>query len=179
MALIGTLLVVGAPSAAVSPDGIAFSFGASIVGAALYLLLERKLHEPSPLLIVAIGTSVATVIAIAIKPDGLSEELTNGSDRALLVIGAGAGGAAAVLLALVGIRHSSAFVAGIAVTCGPVFAGLLAWFVLGETLPPLQLLGGAIVLIGLAFAFAEMPQSSSPLPETGERLPVGEFNRRQ
>jgi drug/metabolite transporter (DMT)-like permease len=61
-------------------------------------------------------------------------------------------------------------VAGVAVTCEPVFAGLLAWWILGETLSTLQLLGGAVALCGLALALSGVQvQRGEPavLPEAG------------
>jgi drug/metabolite transporter (DMT)-like permease len=50
------------------------------------------------------------------------------------------------VLALRTIRPSSA---GIVATAEPVFAGLIAFFVLGDRLQPLQVLGAAVIVAGI------------------------------
>ena len=154
VAIAGTALVVGAPSGRVDALGIVFSLVTSVLSAALYLLVERRLSEPPPQVVIAIGAAVAAVVAIGVEPHALPDELGSGGERALLVLGAGLGVSLTMLLSLIGIRHSSAFVAGIAVACEPIFAGVLAWWILDETLSALQVAGGAIALVGLGIALA-------------------------
>jgi drug/metabolite transporter (DMT)-like permease len=50
------------------------------------------------------------------------------------------------VLALRTIRPSSA---GIVATAEPVFAGLIAFFVLGDRLQPLQVVGAAVIVAGI------------------------------
>lgn len=158
-ALGGTALVVGGPGAGIDPMGLAFSFATSVLSAALYLLIERSLSGSPPQAVIALGALAATAAAVSLQPGALSEELSGGGPRAGLVLGAGLGVTVTMLLTLVAIRHSSAFVAGVAVACEPVFAGLLAWWVLGERLSGLQLLGGALALGGLALALSQVAGS--------------------
>lgn len=154
IAIAGTALVVGAPSGRIDALGIVFSLATSVLAAALYLLLERRLSEPPPQVVIAIGAIIASIVAIGVEPQALPDELGSGAERALLVLGAGLGISLTMLLSLIGIRRSSAFVAGVAVACEPIFAGILAWWILDETLSALQLAGGAFVLVGLGIALA-------------------------
>jgi drug/metabolite transporter (DMT)-like permease len=170
VALGGTALVVGSPAGGLDAVGIAFSLGASMLSAGVYLLLERTLRDVAPRTVIALGGSVATAAAVAFEPRALEVELATDAARTGLVLGAGLAVSLTMLLSIVGIRHSSAFVAGVAVTCEPVFAGLLAWWILGETLSTLQLLGGAVALCGLALALSGVQvQRGEPavLPEAG------------
>ena len=69
-------------------------------------------------------------------------------------------------------RHPAGVVAPFSMLV-PVVGILAAWLVLGEVPVPLQLLGGALVLVGIWLASRPAPTRSSPdpLPET-ERVPV-------
>ena len=163
IALGGTALIVGSPSGRVDGLGLVFSLATSVLSAGLYLLLERRLSEPPPQLVIAVGAVVATVAAVAAEPHALAEELGSGGHRAGLVIGAGLGLSLTMLLSMIGIRRSSAFVAGVAVTCEPIFAGLLAWLVLDETLTALQLAGGAVALLGLGLALTAPTSRGAPV----------------
>ncbi len=136
-AFAGTALIVGNPSGRLDLPGVAISVAASVMSAGLYLLLERGLHSPPPQLVLAVGAAVGTVGALALQPHAFSSEFGNGTERAALVLGAGLAVSATMLLTLIGIRNSSAFVAGVAVACEPVFAGILAWLILDETLSSL------------------------------------------
>jgi drug/metabolite transporter (DMT)-like permease len=158
-ALGGTALVVGAPGGEIDLLGLAFSFATSVLSAGLYLLVERGLHRVSPPAIIAVGALAATAVAVSVEPGALPDELGGGGHRTALALGAGLGVTVTMILTLVAIRHSSAFVAGVAVACEPIFAGLLAWWILGERLSGFQLLGGAVALTGLVLALTQFANS--------------------
>jgi drug/metabolite transporter (DMT)-like permease len=162
-AVAGTALIMGSPSGRLDTLGFLLSLGTSVLSGGLYLLLERKLSAPSPQLVIAIGTGVATITAILIAPTALTDELNSGGSRIGAVVGAGLAGGVALLLILIGIRSSSAFVAGIAIACEPIFAAVLAWRILGETLTAAQLAGGALALVGLGIALSAPIQPRKPL----------------
>ena len=163
IALGGTALVAGSPSGRVDGIGIVFSLAASVLAAGLYLLLERLLSEPPVQLVIAVGAAVATAVAVAVEPHAVADELGSGGHRAGLVIGAGLGLSLTMLFSIIGIRRSSAFVAGVAVTCEPIFAGLLAWLVLHQTLTAVQLAGGAVALLGLGLALTSPTSRGAPV----------------
>lgn len=56
------------------------------------------------------------------------------------------------LLVIGALRHVPATRAGIVGTLEPVFAGLIAYWWLGETLAPVQVVGAVVVLVGVAMA---------------------------
>ncbi len=65
------------------------------------------------------------------------------------------------VLALRTIRPSSA---GIVATAEPVFAGLIAFFVLGDRLQPLQVLGAAVIVAGIITVQAGSSDASITAP---------------
>jgi len=68
------------------------------------------------------------------------------------------------VMALRTIRPSSA---GIAATAEPVFAGLIAYLILGDRLQPLQVAGAAVIVAGIIFVQAgsrEDPLAAAVLP---------------
>jgi drug/metabolite transporter (DMT)-like permease len=72
---------------------------------------------------------------------------------ALAVLGVGLLGTLLPFALAVGaVRVISAATAGIAATAEPVFAAAFAWLLLGQTLTPLQLAGGALVVAGVVLA---------------------------
>ncbi|GAA2792501.1 EamA family transporter [Saccharopolyspora taberi] len=73
----------------------------------------------------------------------------------------------AYLTGIVAVRGLSAPVAGAVAFLEPVVATVLAWLLLGEHLGPVQLVGGALILVGAFIA-----QRSAP-PVPGERELVG------
>ena len=56
------------------------------------------------------------------------------------------------LLVIGALRHVPATRAGIMGTLEPVLAGLIAYWWLGETLAPVQVMGAVVVLVGVALA---------------------------
>jgi drug/metabolite transporter (DMT)-like permease len=55
-------------------------------------------------------------------------------------------------LAMASMRHISASQASAVGMSEPVIAGVIAWVVLGEVLLPVQIIGGAVVLVGIVLA---------------------------
>jgi drug/metabolite transporter (DMT)-like permease len=81
----------------------------------------------------------------------------------------GAGTIAPFLLVLGALRHLPATTVGIVGMVEPVLASLVAWALIDEALNPFQLLGGAIVLIGIVLAQTARPQPAeapAELPPT-------------
>lgn len=153
-ALGGTAIVVGIPSAGITATGLAFAALGGFTGACALLLYERALADWPPQLVLAIGTTVAAVALGLGDPSLLTAEFEGGSMRAGLVAGSTVGFALAILLVMVSIRRSSAFVASVSTSLEPVFAAVIAWLALGESLAPHQLAGGALAVLGLGFALA-------------------------
>jgi len=64
-------------------------------------------------------------------------------------------------LTLAAVRLIPAARVGLAATLEPVVAAVAAWIALGEHLDPLQIAGGAVVLVGIAIAQSLRPTASS------------------
>jgi drug/metabolite transporter (DMT)-like permease len=68
------------------------------------------------------------------------------------------------LLVLAALRVIPSALAGIAATTEPVFASGLAFVILGQTLSAPQLIGGALVVIGVVLAQATRGESAKTGP---------------
>jgi drug/metabolite transporter (DMT)-like permease len=74
-------------------------------------------------------------------------------------------------LSIGALRHLAPTTAGLVATVEPVFASIVAWLWLEQVLSGWQVLGGAVVLTGIALAqTARATPSPSPLPETPAAL---------
>jgi drug/metabolite transporter (DMT)-like permease len=74
-------------------------------------------------------------------------------------------------LSIAALRHLSPTTAGLVATVEPVFASVVAWVWLDQRLSGWQVLGGAVVLVGIALAqTARTTASLPPLPETPAAL---------
>jgi drug/metabolite transporter (DMT)-like permease len=85
------------------------------------------------------------------------------------------GTVAPFLLVLLAIQHLGAARVGLVGMLEPVGAGIIAWVLLGESLGALQVLGSAVVLVGIVLAetarqpaeppFADPENRAAPVPE--------------
>jgi drug/metabolite transporter (DMT)-like permease len=69
------------------------------------------------------------------------------------------------------VRSTSALTASAVICAEPVVAGILAWLALGELLTPVQLAGGAVVLLGVARVTALSARAPPGLGATGRTRP--------
>jgi drug/metabolite transporter (DMT)-like permease len=163
LSLTGVVVVVGAPTGHVSLVGAAFAMGGSLCGSGSFLLLDRNLRRVPADLIWAWALTEAALLALLLHPGALESDLGHGYDRALLIVLAGVCAGIAQLLATVGIRAVGAVTAGISVALEPVNTAILAWAILGETLRPISVVGGLIILAGVAIALSG-PRLAEPSP---------------
>lgn len=179
LALVGLVLVIG-PSAAGDLDllGVAFA-GVAALGLAAYFLIGAMPEDGLPPVALAAsgllvgGLALLVVGALGILPLGM----TFGTVELL-----GAEVAWWIPLAIVAIVATAiAYATGIAATSRlgsrlasfvglleVAFAALFAWLLLGEALTPMQLVGGALIIAGIAFVRSERERAefvADPLPE--------------
>jgi drug/metabolite transporter (DMT)-like permease len=77
------------------------------------------------------------------------------------------GAAAPFWLSIAALRHLSPTTAGLVATIEPVFASIVAWLWVEQVLTGWQVLGGVVVLTGIALAqTAREAPAPTPLPET-------------
>jgi drug/metabolite transporter (DMT)-like permease len=89
---------------------------------------------------------------------------------------------AAYLTGVVSVRRLSPQVAGVVACLEAVIATVLAWVLLGEHLAPVQLAGGAVVLLGALIAQSSAPRQQQDEPVAaggapGRRAPDGPEDR--
>ncbi|WP_104190795.1 DMT family transporter [Cryobacterium sp. Y82] len=181
LAVGGLLLVIG-PGAirAVDPMGVLFAFGAAIACAVFFVVAARPARGLPPIALAAFGLLVGGTALGLLGLTGLLPFTASYLDLSLL-------GTVVSwwvpLLILAIISTALAYVAGItaAGTLGSrlasfvgllevIFASLFAWLLLGEVLTPLQLLGGLLILGGIAAVGeerVELAAESLPPDEPG------------
>jgi drug/metabolite transporter (DMT)-like permease len=154
VALPGVVLVVGGTPAGMQPGllaGILSAFLVAIFGA----LNKRYVDRGSPLLVtgveLAAGTAFLTVVALAVRGVAPWAALPGPRDAWLLAALSLGCTLLPFALALHALRHTSAFVAQLAVSLEPVYAILLAIALLGEQrqLTPTFYVGVALILVAV------------------------------
>jgi drug/metabolite transporter (DMT)-like permease len=178
LALGGLVLVIG-PGAiqAVDPIGVAAAFGAAIGCAVYFVIAARPNNGLPPVALAAAGLLLAAPVLALIGATGLLPFTATFGDVPLLatadiplydgtapwwvpllvvaVFGTALAYAAGITASgILGSRLAS-FIALLEV----VSASLFAWLLLGEELSPLQLLGGLLILAGIASVRAEQSKA--------------------
>lgn len=170
LAVAGLVLVIG-PGAiqAVDPIGLTAAFGAAI-GCALYFAIAARPNDGlPPVALAGTGLLVAAPVLALVGATGLLPFTTSFGDVPLLgtttpwwvpllivaVIGTALAYATGITASgILGSRLAS-FIGLLEV----VSASVLAWLLLGEELTPLQLVGGLLILGGIASVRAERPKA--------------------
>jgi len=182
LAVAGLVLVIG-PGAirAVDPVGVLFAFGAAIACAVFFVVAARPAQGLPPIALAAFGLLVGGAALGLLGITGLLPFTASFTDLSLL-------GAATPwwvpLLALALISTAIAYASGITAAgilgsrlasflglLEVIFASLFAWLLLGELLTPLQLLGGLLILGGIAAVGeerVELAAESLPPEEPGQ-----------
>jgi drug/metabolite transporter (DMT)-like permease len=135
LALPGVALVVGG-----TPAGMQLGLAAGILSALLVAIFgslnKRWVELAGPLVVtgveLAAGTVFLTVVALAVRGDAPWWPLPDERDAVLLLTLSIACTLVPFALALRALRHTSAFMAQLAVSLEPVYAILLAMLLLGE-----------------------------------------------
>jgi len=190
LAVGGLLLVIG-PGAiqAVNPLGLAFAFAAAI-GCAIYFLIAARPDDGlPPVALASSGLVVGALVLAVLGTTGILPFTATFGDLPLF------GGIApwwVPLLVVAVVSTGLAYVAGITATAAlgsrlasfvalleVVFASLFAWLLLGEALTVVQLLGGALILGGIAAVHGERAPATpvptatiAPTPDRRETMVV-------
>jgi drug/metabolite transporter (DMT)-like permease len=169
LALVGLSLIVelwGAGESALDSLGIAASLAACVAYAVYILMAERGVTRRDPISLTAYGFAFAALFWLVVQPirdfpfAGMDERVSllgNLDHRTaplwlLVAFVVLVGTMATFALVVSALRHLSATRVGIVAMLEPVAAAAVAWAWLGETLGTAQLIGGAIVLAGIALA---------------------------
>ena len=183
LAVGGLVLVIG-PGAlqAVDPLGLALAFSAAIGCALYFVIAARPADDLPPVALAGSGLLLAGLVLGVVGATGLLPFSTTTGDVPLFgtplpwwvpllivaVIGTAVAYATGITAsAILGSRLAS-FIGLLEV----VSASVLAWLLLGEKLTPLQFLGGALILGGIAAVRSE--RTEAPAEPVIEKAPARE-----
>ena len=148
------------------PVGVAVAFADAFALAYYFLTADRLTQTRSPLSLMTWGIGVAAIFWALILPwwNFPFEYLTNTYSLEGNLSGYTAPGWALILwivvigtvipylLTVTGIRELSASTSSVIGMIEPIFAGVIAWWLLNEAFTTIQLIGCAVVLIGIYLA---------------------------
>ncbi|SDS78055.1 DMT family transporter [Actinoplanes derwentensis] len=166
----GTLLVLlGSGAASFHPLGVALGIGSALTYTVYILVSDRVVRELPPLLL---ATLVMAGAAVALAGRSAA---TGGPDLNFAPAGwlwlaciAVVSTVLAMLTFFAGLRRTGPSTAAILSTFEPVVTAALATLLLGESLSPLQLVGGALVLISaMSLGSAGAAARGAPQPAGG------------
>lgn len=180
LAIGGLVLVIG-PGAlqAVDPVGLMLAFAAAI-GCAVYFVVAAKPADGlPPVALAGVGLLLGGVVLGLAGLVGAVPMTATFSDVPLLgsvvpwwvPLGVVAvfGTAIAYASGIFGSGKLGSRLASFVGLLEVVFASILAWIVVGERLSPLQMLGGALILAGIAAVPGEQPVAGpEPVPDDAE-----------
>jgi drug/metabolite transporter (DMT)-like permease len=150
LALGGCFLVVGGLGTAlgaINLRGLLWGLGAAVSFAAYTLLGERTMHRYSPWTVLLYTLAFAALTCHALDPSfDYAGTDRNAGQWARMAFVAVLGTAVPFGLYFAGIDLIRASRASITATSEPIFAGVAAFVLLGETLGLLQILGGGLVI---------------------------------
>ena len=170
----GVALVVGGGTGDIDLVGAAMAFGCAVFYTGFILASERVAATTPPL---AFAASVATGARSASPSWRCSAAASTRARRASMWIAliASVSTVMPIVLFMAGLARVGPSTASIASTVEPLFTVALAWLVLGETLGPVQLVGGALVLSAVVLLQLRRQQRAlatrgeSPLARSSER----------
>jgi drug/metabolite transporter (DMT)-like permease len=147
-AVIGTALMTQAWNAQIDTVGVTAGIGAAVTFAS-YLILGERLGAVLPsLTVIAYGFGFSAIIWLVAVPPSIAD-LTPGAWWRLIFIGL-AGTAAPFLLEVSALRRADPGSVGVVATAEPVVGAAIAWMALGQSLTPIQVVGGLITAASVA-----------------------------
>jgi drug/metabolite transporter (DMT)-like permease len=183
LAIGGLVLVIG-PGAlqAVDPLGLALAFAAAVGCAVYFVVAARPADGLPPVALAGAGLLLGGLALGLIGLTGALPMETVGGDVALLggsapwwvplAVVAIAGTAIAYATGIAGSARLGSRLASFLGLLEVVFASIFAWLVLGESLTLLQMLGGALILAGIASIPSESTEPTTAPEPQPEVIPV-------
>jgi drug/metabolite transporter (DMT)-like permease len=184
LAIGGLVLVIG-PGAiqAVDPLGLMMAFAAAIGCAIYFVVAARPSSGLPPVALAGGGLLIGGVVLGLVGATGLVPMTAAYDDVQLLgspapwwvplAVVAVVGTAIAYTTGIFGSSRLGSRLASFVGLLEVVFASVFAWIVVGERLTALQLVGGVLILAGIASVPAETKPAASPSAETADLEPVG------
>jgi drug/metabolite transporter (DMT)-like permease len=175
VALFGLSLVVQVWSGvALQWEGLAWGFAAAVCQASFFLVADRAGSSTPPLVLAGIGMTVGTVVVALLGLIGLLPIVIDTAATDVLLAGVDVGWPVAATL-LVVVSSVIAYLTGVAAIAriGAARGSLVAllevvasavasWLLLNQVPTAVQLLGGALILAGVALTSTAATKSASP-----------------
>ena len=166
LVLVGLAVVARIGAGELDPVGVAIAFCAAITLTIYFLGGEREVGKSSPLAVafwtMLFATGFWTIFSAwwLVDPALLSKSVSLTGNLTDIVVPLWVplgwnmvlGSFVAFLLSLVALGRLKATAAGIVASSEVIFAFVVAWLWLGEALDPVQIIGAAIVLVGIVLA---------------------------
>lgn len=164
--LIGLAVVAQIWASELVPFGVLMAFGASACLAIYFLLGEREVGKTSPMAVAFWTMSTSTVFWLIfsgwwqIDPELFVEPVSMSGNLDWVKVPLAVplawnvimGSFVPFFLSLLALKYLTATAAGIVASAEVIFAFLVAWIWLGETLNLIQIIGAAVVLCGIVLA---------------------------
>jgi drug/metabolite transporter (DMT)-like permease len=149
-----------------SPIGVAFAFADAFALATYFLYAEKLTQGRSSLSLMTWGIGIAAIFWALVQPwwmfptKYLSDSYSLGGNLDnfqvpgwvlvlwIIIVGT----VIPYLLTVTGIRELSASTSSVIGMIEPIFAGAIAWWLLNEAFNTVQLIGSAVVLVGIYLA---------------------------
>ena len=163
--VVGVTLIADPVGGSLDVMGIALALTASIAGATIMVLVESMTRVCSPRISLPVSVLIAGPIALTLDAGRLATQFTDPALFPLLLV---VGLAALAWSLLVGraMQHANAVTATTILAAEPMFVGLLAFVVLGETLSAGAIVGCLVTIAGVILAAAKSESHPMDIPTT-------------
>lgn len=172
--VVGLAVVAQVWGSTLDPLGVAAGLGAAVAFAWYFIGGEKLVATRHPLAVSFWAGLFASAFWTAfapwwrLSPGHLTESISltgaleqiSAPQLALVLWIAVFGGFAPFMLIFAAMRHVSATTAGLAATSEVLFAFVIAWAWLGETLAPIQVVGAVIVFAGIVIGQTARPEAT-------------------
>ncbi|MEO8263124.1 MAG: EamA family transporter [Pseudolysinimonas sp.] len=166
LVLVGLAVVAQIWASSLDPVGVGLALVAAVTLAFYFIVGERQVGASSPLVVAFWTMTFATAFWALfsgwweLRPATFAAPVQLGGalgDLQLplavpLIVTVIVGSFAPFLLSFYALKHLSATAAGIVASSEVLFAFVVAWLWLGEQLDPVQIVGAAVVLVGIVLA---------------------------
>lgn len=177
---VGLVAVGSVGSSAWNPVGDLLAFGSVASWTAYWLFSKRARLDVSALEYMATATLVGALVVVAVTAvGGVSLAAPQGSDWVWLWVVVLIPGTLGHLMVAWSHRHLEAWRSSLITQCQPVVASILAWILLDQSLTPLVIVGGLLVIAATGTIVVRSARGSPAeradvrLPETRSVDPAG------
>jgi drug/metabolite transporter (DMT)-like permease len=163
-------------------EGLAWGLAAAVCQASYFLVADRTGSATPPLVLAGVGMTLGTAVVALVGLAGVLPIVIDTAATGVILAGVDVGWPVAATL-LVVVSSVIAYLAGVAAIArvgasrGSLMAlleviasAVASWLLLGQVPTPVQVVGGALILGGVALTITARRPVSTPEPET---TPVG------